>query len=493
MEIVTSYGAKLTKNIIIENSPEGIFRVSPQTKKSKVIEFFDDIYTYPPRFNVKWDSIDELHNDLFMSYNYRTLEHSLPFMDLLTTFSQKNEIEGSNHSTNAYIEGYVNKIVSTKFYGKQTKQLQESLRAVPIYVILNGQGNIVLANSTDQLATNTKDLKSLLYNFCGNFDTLSEKNSQLGLFFLSKDDAELYLQEIAQSDIEGTKMFGLSIHCFGLDFAYRVMRDYHPEIDFRIIPELAEVQKLLTKGTGKSDVMFEDGQQQLRSRLRPVNLVPILGKLGKWSSPFYSFFEKSEYFKGTPIYIVRVNDTPKNFFIQRYYNFTNLVEAFYSRITQSGDVLLGFGNNWLVQGSLKNQKQSNTTETYVFFEQDTALDFCKKSKQKLEQYDGSRSSSFAPLIRKPKILIYNLEDFLERWEETLLKNQTNLVTNGSNQDLQLVFDSKNLHFVTTKGSIANLTEYYQQPKKSGFQNFKQFLTFKTRCLSGFLTSILNTN
>ena len=124
-----------------------------------------------------------------MSYNYRTLEHSLPFMDLLTTFSQKNEIEWSNHSTNAYIEGYVNKIVSTKFYGKQTKQLQESLRAVPIYVILNGQVNIVLANSTDQLATNTKDLKSLLYNFCGNFDTLSEKNSQLGLFFLSKDDA----------------------------------------------------------------------------------------------------------------------------------------------------------------------------------------------------------------------------------------------------------------------------------------------------------------
>ena len=77
------------------------------------------------------------------------------------------------------IESYVTKIVSTKFYVKKTKQLQESLRAVPIYVILNGQGNIVLANSTDQLATNTKDLKSLLYNFCGNFDTLSEKNSQL--------------------------------------------------------------------------------------------------------------------------------------------------------------------------------------------------------------------------------------------------------------------------------------------------------------------------
>jgi hypothetical protein len=493
MEIVTGYGAKLTKNISIENSPEGIFRVSPQTKKSKVIEFFYDIYTYPPRFNVKWDSIDELHNDLFMSYNYRTLEHSLPFMDLLTDFSQKNQIEENNHSTKAYLEGYVNKIVSTKFYGKQTKQLQESLRTVPIYVILNGQGNIVLANSTDQLTTNTKDIKGLLYNFCGNFDTLSEKNSQLGLFFLSKSDAELYLQEIAQSDVEGTKMFGLSIHCFGLDFAYRVMRDYHPEIDFRIIPELTEVQKLLTQEISNPGLIFEDDQQQLRSRLRPINLIPALGKFGKWSSPFYSFFEKGEYFKGTPIYIVRVNDIPKNFFIQGYNGFTNVIDTFYSRIIQSSGILLGFGNNSLVQGSLKNQKQLDTVKTYVFFEKDTALNFCKKSKQNLEQYNTTRSSYLTPIIRKPKILIYNLEDFLELWEETLLKKQTISVANNSNQELEVIFDAKNLSFVPTKGSVLNLMKHYQQPKKSTFQNFKQFLTFKTRCLSGFITSILNTN
>ena len=73
MEIITSYEAKLTKQLNTTPIPEGVFRVSPQIKKSRIIEFFGDLYTYPPRFNIKWDSIDELHNDLFMSYNYRAL------------------------------------------------------------------------------------------------------------------------------------------------------------------------------------------------------------------------------------------------------------------------------------------------------------------------------------------------------------------------------------------------------------------------------------
>ena len=279
MEIITSYEAKLTKQLNTTPIPEGVFRVSPQIKKSRIIEFFGDLYTYPPRFNIKWDSIDELHNDLFMSYNYRALEHSLPFMDILTSLSQdEKNVENGTYSTNAYIEGYMNKIVSTRFYRKQTKKIQESLQTIPIYVILNGQGNIVLANSTDQLETSPNNFNSLLYNFCGNFDHLAEKNSQLGLFFVSRDDAEQYLQEIAKSDTEGTKMFGLSIHCFGLDFAYRVMRDHHPEIDFRIIPELTEVQKLLTKETSNSNFIFENDQQQLRSRLRPIASIPILNK-----------------------------------------------------------------------------------------------------------------------------------------------------------------------------------------------------------------------
>ena len=43
--------------------PKGSFRITSPTKKSKTIEFFDDLYTYPPNFRVKLDTIDELHED----------------------------------------------------------------------------------------------------------------------------------------------------------------------------------------------------------------------------------------------------------------------------------------------------------------------------------------------------------------------------------------------------------------------------------------------
>ena len=494
MEIITEYGANSIKNIGFEATHKSIFRIASPATKSKVIEFFDDIYTYPPKFNVKWDSIDELHTDLFMSYNYRTLEHSLPFMDILADFfkhEQESKISDPKYSSNSYIEGYVNKIVSTKFYSKQTKQIQNCLRTIPTYVILNGQGNIVLANSTDQLNVNTTNIKSNLYNFCGSFDPLAEKSSQLGLFFMSKEDAELYLNEIARFDPEGTKMLGLSIHCFGLDFAYRVMRDYHPKIDFRFVPDLNEIKKLLTNNN--SNIIFEDDQQQLRLRQRSINPLPIVRSLSKYTSPFYSFLEKKEYFKGTPIYIVRVTDVQKNFLSQQSSNLINFVDTCYGRIVKSVDILLGFGNNWVMQGSLLDQKYSTKTTTYVFFEKDAALAFSNKSQQKIASYNGSYSAHFKSLIKRPKILVYNLEDFLELWEETLAKEQTALSMANSNEQEPSFFGLNNIHLVPTNSNIENMNEFFQQPKKPVFQKLNQFFGYKIRCLGGFTKTILNTN
>ena len=488
MEITNEYAAYSTKN---NNLSNGIFRISSQTKKSKIIEFLDDLYTYPPKFNVKWDSLDELHEDLFMSYNYRSLEHNSPFLKVLGEFNQDQDIiEKENikdkFSTKSYVEGYLNKLVSTKFYGKQTKQIQESLQTVPIYVILNGQGNIILGNSTDQINKNTTSISNLLYNFCGSFDPLAENSSQLGLFFMSKSDAELYLQEIARSDVEGTRMVGLSLHCFGLDFAYRVIREYHPGIDFRIIPDLTEIKKLLQQGINKTDLIFEDEQQQLRFRRRSINILPIIKN---WSFPFFSFLEKTEYFKGTPIYIVQSNSAQKNLLLQKYNQLVNFFDSGYNRINQSIKFILGFGNDWITQGSLKEQNYSDNSTTYVFFEKQSALNFCNNTKRNIETYNKNSFSKFSPLGRKSKIYVYNLEDFLELWEETL----TEKYSNTTESNFSTLFNSQTIRLIPTKNSIVNLEKFAQQPQKSSFQNFKQFINFKTRCLIGFINTVLNTN
>ena len=65
------------------------------------------------------------------------------------------------------------------------------------------------------------------------------------------------------------------------------MRDYHPKIDFRFVPDLSEIKKLLANSN--SNLIFEDDQQQLRLRQRSINPLPIVRSLSKYTSPFYSF------------------------------------------------------------------------------------------------------------------------------------------------------------------------------------------------------------
>ena len=47
----------------------------------KTVEFFEELYSYPPKFKIIWDSLDELREDSFYSSNYGTLEHNIPFME----------------------------------------------------------------------------------------------------------------------------------------------------------------------------------------------------------------------------------------------------------------------------------------------------------------------------------------------------------------------------------------------------------------------------
>ena len=465
--------------------PTGSFRIPYSPKKSKTLDFFDELYTNPPKFRIKWEMIDELHDDLFMSYNYRVLDQPFSFMDMVTKFSSYEEGEATSkveYSLNSYIDGYFNKIVSTRFYEKTTRTLQESLQNVPIYVILNGQGEIVLATSTDSSVSTS----SALYDLSGTFDPLVDNSHQLGLFFLSKKDAEVYRDAMAQSDTSGTKMFGLSIHCFGLDFAYRVTREHHPNIDFRFIPDLEELQSLMTpRTTGNSSLVFEEGQQQLRLRRRAINVLPLLGNITKWASPFPSFLEKSEYFKGVPIYIVNVNENPTNFVVERYYNLLSIIDKSYLRLVNFVNLGLGFGNNWILQGSVQ-QSLTPSTKSYVFLEKSAALNFCQSYGNKVARYKATRGQLFDPFQKTPKILVHNLEDFLEMWEESTLSHDIK----AADKDNVMM---QNIRFVPSSLANRELNKYTQQNRKSIQASCKQFIGFKYRRLLGFFEILLNTN
>ena len=86
MDIINDQGKNLAPGINFTSIKDSTFRVTTQNKNSKTLDFFNELYTYPPKFKIKWNAIDELHEDLFMSYNYRVFEHSFPFIDILSDF-----------------------------------------------------------------------------------------------------------------------------------------------------------------------------------------------------------------------------------------------------------------------------------------------------------------------------------------------------------------------------------------------------------------------
>jgi hypothetical protein len=424
----------------------GNFQVESSIKDSKVINFFELLYSYPPKYKIKWNILDELKNDLSNPVNYDVYKH--PFIeqtdDWLLPFPKRDIQSKVSYNLRDLREGFLDKRYSSTFYCKKTKSIQNALSSVPIYVVLNGLNEIVLnkPRNFDDSQTANKYLQQTIYNYCGAFDSSLEKRQQSGFFFMNRSDAETFLQEIAKSDMNGTETVGLSLHCTSLTSAYNIIREHHPGIDFRIVPDLNEVKDLLTNNLTKSSIIVENKQQQLRARRRSVNIFPLFGGLGRFLSPSLSFLQRDEYFKGVPIYIVQTLAQPRNIATTQYFNTIGLIDTIYGRFRQTFDSIFGYGHSLIMQGSIKNINDSDQLTSYVFFDETSATKFVNENRKIIAHYHGSRASNLESLVRKPKVFVYNLEDFLESWEEKIhsetSSNKTSLIGTMFNAE-QILF------------------------------------------------------
>jgi|TARA_B110000046_G_scaffold43124_1_gene47996 hypothetical protein len=470
----------------------GELQTGSSSKDSKAVNFFELLYSYPSKFKIKWNALDELKEDLFLPSNYDVLEHSFPFIDYIDDwlFSSSGEEAQSNDGYNFkdLREGFLDKRYSSNFYQKQTTNIQKTLASVPVYVILNGLDEIVLTKPRNLEGSQSfnNSVKQVIYDYCGAFDSSLERRQQVGFFFTNRLDAENYLQEIARADVNGTETVGLSIHCVGLDSAYNITREHHPGIDFRIIPDLQEVKELLTKNISKSSIIVEDEQQQLRFRRRSVNVISPLGELGRLLSPSSSFLQRDEYFKGVPIYIVQTTNTPPNIAVNQYFNLVGLIDVAYGRFIQTCDSLLGCGHNWIMQGSLKEIGSSDQVTNYVFFSEKSAEQFVKQNGNSIIRYPGSRTSNAESLVRKPKIYLYNLEDFVELWEEKILADK-NLVENNLSET---IFNAKQTLFIPPEFSYREAQNFFESSDSNAVtrttKQVLQTISVKSKVLTSFV-------
>jgi hypothetical protein len=474
MELITDNENIMNSNSSLMCLSQSVFHIVTKNQKSKTVDFFKDIYTYPPRFKIKWDSIDKLYGDLMLSYNYNLLDNNFPFVNIVKVFFNSN-LRTSNVSDVEYFQNkleliktttkrlityssdnYSNKNASINFYSSNTKQIQQSIQNIPIYTIVQGQqGEIVVASSRDTKGI-LDPLKTTAYNFYGGFGNAGTESNKLGLFFMSRNDAEVYLKELVTRDVIGTNTFGLSIECVSLDFAYRVTREYHPGIDFRFIPNLEEVKNLLNKDAGaeNSNLIFEDDQQQLRFRKRVVTIESLFGVLSHWLNrltllPSFSYRNESFKFKGVPIFVV--------------------------------------------QSSIEDESQTGKVRNYIFFDKIGAIKFCNSHGRKVSRYDGD-TTWHLDSIRKPKIFVHNLEDFLELWEDALLRNAYKDQSIGDkNSKLVSIFDTEATYFVPPEETIIDLNEYKSKHNRPSLSRIKLFFEFKFRCFNGWTEKFLNAN
>ena len=225
---------------------------------------------------------------------------------------------------------------SPNFPTEQQKAILTELKKVPIYTVVNGNDEIILASPREQ--TNQSSLQ-WFYDQYYNWFIWKEDHGPItvGLFFSNKQDAESYLHEICLKDPRGAQNLGLNVKSTALDTFYYLNRTSNPRVQVRMISDLQELDELLRIHINKNFSLIHPKQ-----------------KYGK------------NWFKGTPIYILRTDDV--------------------------------------------NQNTESANKKLIFFS--------KKDIEKiLEEYKDNKKSN----INKPSVEIYNLENYLLDLEKSSLE------------------------------------------------------------------------
>jgi hypothetical protein len=159
----------------------------------------------------------------------------------------------------------------------QQKAILAELRKVPVYTVVNGNNEIILASPRQEISQSSIQW---LYNQYYNWFIWKEDEGPVtvGLFFSNKEDAESYLHEICLRDPRGAQNLGVSVKSTGLDTFYYLNRTSSPRVQVRMISNLKELDLLITTN--------------IKKKLSFVNPKQKYGQ---------------NWFKGTPIYILRTD------------------------------------------------------------------------------------------------------------------------------------------------------------------------------------------
>ena len=428
-------------------------KFSREAKEPNVVSFFEDLYTYPPKIKIQWKQLDLVEKS----------DKLLP----------NKIINHPPHKSFSGVRDYMDKVISSDVYSKKIKLLKQTLKDVPVYVIVNGRTEIVVA-STRSKKLNLHDANVLSAGPLINLEkpdltpkdtvtrrqvykrtlvesvekALSTKSKKFGFIFFDPIEAQYYLDAmVARSEKKfhhrrdhSIDKVGLSIHCIGLDTAYSLLSRSSSNVDFRFVPSLPEVKAVLehsSQGDTNSELAINERQLEQTLSRKALSII---------SDQYNSAF------KGVPIYIVAVKDKSRNLF---------------STLNDKRDKeKLKFEALQDSEKFKSSSTKTNSSANYIFFDREQALEFCEKYSSRM----------VSPIYTD------NLEDFLELWGESLVLNT----------DVTQSFININqpTYFIPSKRSIKTLEQYYNRPKDSLGKSIKVWGRRKLSKLYWFRTNYL---
>ena len=431
------------------------YRKFSREEEPNVISFFEDLYTYPPKIKIQWKQLDLVEES----------DKLLP----------NKIINHPPHKSFSGVRDYMDKVISSDVYSKKIKLLKQTLKDVPVYVIVNGRTEIVVASTRSKklnlhdanvlsagppLINPEKRISDLPPNTVTRRQVykrtlvesvekaLSTKSKKFGFIFFDPIEAQYYLDAMV---IRSEKKFhhrrdhsidkvGLSIHCIGLDTAYSLLSRSSSNVDFRFVPSLPEVKAVLehsSQGDTNSELAVNERQLEQTLSRKALSII---------SDQYNSAF------KGVPIYIVAVKDKSRNLF---------------STLNDKRDKeKLKFEALQDSEKFKSSSTKTNSSANYIFFDREQALEFCEKYSSRM----------VSPIYTD------NLEDFLELWGESLVLNT----------DVTQSFININqpTYFIPSKRSIKTLEQYYNRPKDLLGKSIKVWGRRKLSKLYWFRTNYL---
>jgi hypothetical protein len=302
------------------------------------------------------------------------------------------------------------------------KKLIPNLKNVPVFVLKNGFGDILTYNSNEEYRKNW--INKIVDSYSKTF-FWSEDDREITLIpiFFNYYDAQELKEEIYNNYSYSAEEIDIQIQAISLDKAYELNRKSEPELQFRFIPDLQELGKLVDFRHRVSTVQDNDDFKAFDQYGFADILLPdkcALSNQANWSN-FYKLndhikfheqqFHGIDFFQGQPIY--RIMPVIRKYKNQEYHI------------------------NYLHNGN-----PVNNNINYYF----TRLEDTLKAWEEFRIMHKKLN-----LPKKPQIIIYNLESLL--------------------QDYEL---NKNLDFISEKFYIIPSKETYQIVKN--IANHKNKLT-----------------